>query len=223
MNNIKNHWVSEENKEQNWDNASVESKDNQWDTTQNIWNNTNKSEVIITSNNRKMYSEEVIDAYTWAYANDITTINSFEKATPNKVMIRWHMAKVVVNYMVNVLWKEMPKDIPAHCKWNDKEKDWGSKEMKSYWEKACALWIMWINTKKFQPKKTVSRAEFWTILSRILWWDKYNIDNPTKDKPYYINHLKSLKENWIMKQIDNPRRDELREWVWVMLRRTTKK
>ena len=223
VNNIKNHWVSEENKEQNWDNASVESKDNQWDTTQNIWNNTNKSEVIITSNNRKMYSEEVIDAYTWAYANDITTINSFEKATPNKVMIRWHMAKVVVNYMVNVLWKEMPKDIPAHCKWNDKEKDWGSKEMKSYWEKACALWIMWINTKKFQPKKTVSRAEFWTILSRILWWDKYNIDNPTKDKPYYINHLKSLKENWIMKQIDNPRRDELREWVWVMLRRTTKK
>jgi hypothetical protein len=38
--------------------------------------------------------------------------------------------------------------------------------------------------------------------------------------PYYELHLKALKDDSIMTQIDNPlTRKELREWVWVMLRR----
>ena len=75
---------------------------------------------------------------------------------------------------------------------------------------------------KFNPNDIVTRAEFGAVVSRILWWDKYNIDKPTDKNPFYKNHLKMLKSKWIMTQIDNPIwRQELREWIWVVFRRTT--
>jgi hypothetical protein len=33
----------------------------------------------------------------------------------------------------------MPTQIPTYCKWNDDGKQWESKEIKDYAEKACAL------------------------------------------------------------------------------------
>jgi hypothetical protein len=39
------------------------------------------------------------------------------------------------------------------------------------------------------PGKKVSRAEFGTVLSRMLWGDVYNDGNP-----YYAKHLQALKE-----------------------------
>jgi hypothetical protein len=168
-------------------------------------------------------NSEVMEAYLWAYINKITTINTFKKAKPDWVLIRWHLAKMVVNYVVNVLWREMPTQIPSHCKWNDDSSLRESKEIRDYAEKACTLWIMWIRMKenKFRPKDVVTRAEFGTVLSRILWWDKYDVKNATKSNPYYVKHLNALKENGIMAQIQHPTEvKELRKWVWVMLRRT---
>ena len=209
--NTNNNWISDA--EQNTDNQQPAENDFEWNKD---------SELVITDHNKEVYSSEVIDAYKWAYNNDITTINSLDKAKPNNAIIRGHMAKVVVNYAVNVLWKEAPEEIPEHCKWNDNTKDWESAEIKEYAEKACALWIMWINVNTFQPKNVVSRAEFGTILSRMLRWDKYDVAKASKEIPYYENHLKELKEKWIMTQIDNPlNRKELRKWVWVMLKRTS--
>ena len=131
------------------------------------------------------------------------------------------MAKLIVNYVTNVLWRETPLDTPTSCNWTDN--DWESSEIKFYAEKACALWVMWIKMEKFQPNKIVSRAEFGTLLSRILWWDKYDVENPTRYNLYYIKHLNELKKNGIMIQIENPlMRNELRKWIWVMLRRTQK-
>ena len=93
--------------------------------------------------------------------------------------------------------------------------DWESQEIKDYAVKACALWLMWLDMKKFQPKVWVSRAQFGTIMSRLLWWKKY-----AGGKPYYRNHLNALKTNGIMTQIGNPEgRTELRQWVWLMLKR----
>jgi hypothetical protein len=128
---------------------------------------------------------------------------------------------MVVNYAKNILWKEIPLDTPTNCNWEDNAKEWESSEIKFYAEKACALWMMWIKTKKFEPNKIVSRAEFGTILSRILWWDKYDVKNPNKNNPYYTKHLKALQENGFMNDISNPLwRKELRKWIWVMFRRT---
>jgi hypothetical protein len=81
---------------------------------------------------------------------------------------------------------------------------------------------MWIGTEnhRFDPNKDVTRAEFGTSISRLLWWNTYNQEwSPTST--YYDRHLNLLKDKWIITQIDNPeQRIELREWVWVMLRRS---
>jgi hypothetical protein len=50
------------------------------------------------------------------------------------------MAKMVVNYVQNVLGREVPTVIPPQCHWTDT--DWENEEIKSYAEKACALGIM---------------------------------------------------------------------------------
>ena len=177
--------------------------------------------AVVTDEDRAKYSDEIIKSYEWAYENEITTIGSFNRANPDWTITRWYMAKLIVNYVTNVLWRETPLDTPTSCNWTDN--DWESSEIKFYAEKACALWVMWIKMEKFQPNKIVSRAEFGTLLSRILWWNKYDVENPTRYNLYYIKHLNELKKNGIMIQIENPlMRNELRKWIWVMLRRTQK-
>lgn len=172
---------------------------------------TNKTPTILSDK----YNEEVINAYQWAYANDITSIEILENARPESELLRWQMAKILVNYAVNVLWKEVTS-IPSYCQRDDDE-DWPTEEMKHYWKLACALWIMWINVTSFEPMRQVSRAQFGTALSRLLWWDIYN----TSWETYYEKHLDALKDNGYVDKIDNPReRTEIRQRVWVMLERT---
>ena len=161
---------------------------------------------------------EVFDAYKWAHQHGITTMDTLELADPDGYVVRWHLAKMVVNFAVNVLWREVPA-IPSECHWNDKSSAWESKEIKMYAEQSCALWVMWIYMEEFLPNKIVDRWEFGTVLSRLLWWDKYNVTD-TNNMRYYEKHLRALKSEEIMTQIDNPlSRKELRKRVWVMLRR----
>ena len=160
--------------------------------------------------------KEVADVYEWAYENNITTMVSLNDSDPDGVVKRWHLAKMVVNYAINVLWQELPEKIPSYCRWNDNKKDWESEEIKDYAVKSCALWLMWLDMPKFLPNLEVTRAQFGTIMSRLLWWKKY-----AWWTPYYRKHLNALKENNIMTQIENPeKRIELRWWVWLMLRRS---
>jgi hypothetical protein len=136
-------------------------------------------------------------------------------ANPEWVVTRGHLAKMVVNYAINVLWQQLPEKVPSECRWNDWRWDWESDEIKDYAVKACSLWLMWLDMKKFSPKLRVTRAQFGTIMSRLLWWKKY-----AGWTPYYRKHLNALKENNIMTQIWNPEwRVELRQWVWLMLMR----
>jgi hypothetical protein len=122
--------------------------------------------------------------------------------------------------MVNVLWKPVPKEIPERCDFIDREKDRESEEIQKYAKMACALWVMGINMKSFNPNVIVTRDQFGTILSRVLWWREYNILD-TNNHPYYEEHLKALKKNWIMTQIENPTdRIEIRKWIWIMLKRS---
>ena len=114
---------------------------------------------------------------------------------------------------------KMPVDTPSKCKWWDKDSEWRSSEIKFYAEKACAFGLMWIRVKNFKPNKIVSRAEFWTVLSRLLWWDAYD-ELDTDNNLYYTKHLRALQESWFLKNIDNPlSRKELRKRVWVVLNR----
>ena len=72
--------------------------------------------------------------------------------------------------------------------------------------------IMWIWIDNFRPYENVTRSEFWTILSRLVFWVSDWI-------PYYQTHLNTLKSNWIMNNID-PSKIEKRGNVLLMLMRT---
>jgi hypothetical protein len=88
-----------------------------------------------------------------------------------------------------------------------------------YWvTKACQLWIMWVNmpNNKFYPNWWVTRAEFATALSRLLYW--------TKDwtEKYYSTHITKLRREWIITNTD-PALWELRGYVMLMLKRVAEK
>ena len=158
---------------------------------------------------------EILDAYQWAYEHNVTTMVTLRDAMPEGVVTRGHLAKMVVNYATNVLWQKLPEKVPSECRWKDWAKAWESDEIKDYAVKACSLWLMWLDMDKFQPGLRVTRAQFGTIMSRLLWWKKY-----AWGTPYYRKHLNALKASNIMTQIWNPEwRVELRQWVWLMLMR----
>jgi hypothetical protein len=79
---------------------------------------------------------------------------------------------------------------------------------------AYQLWIMWIGIEKFRPFDLVTRAEFGTALSRLLFgiadgeWDLW-----------YKPHLDKLMEEKIITN-NNPNLQELRGYVMIMLMRS---
>ena len=159
------------------------------------------------------YSYEIQQAYNWAYEHQITTMDSIWRANMNWNLTRAELAKMISNYMTEVLWKEI--DTTKKCNFNDVSEELDSKYY--YWiTHACQLWLMWQGIDKFRPNDWVTRAEFWTILSRALWWSQNEWWTT-----YYQNHLNALKAEWIMTNISYPMNKELRWYVMLMLMRST--
>lgn len=157
------------------------------------------------------YPSELQDAYERAYINGITTMNSIEKANMKWYITREEMAKMISNYAVNILWKT--PDTTKDCLFVDSNIN---PDLVKSVTKSCQLWLMgqWVSS--FRPKDSVTRAEFWTVLSRALWWNKNEWWST-----YYENHLKALKSEWIMSKIDTPSSKEVRGYVMLMLMRST--
>ena len=160
----------------------------------------------------KVYSQEFKDAYEFALKNSITTMDTIDEANMEWWLTRIAMAKMLSNYATNVLGKE-PADIIV-----PKFSDVSEKLNEEYWnavDLAYQLWIMWIWIDEFRPYDSVTRAEFATALSRMLygladWLDKY-----------YTTHMEKLKEEWIISNTD-PSLKELRWYVMIMLMRSAK-
>ncbi len=198
-----------------WDTAEVDTTEvTTWDTAEEIEAQT--VTLTISDVAKEKYSEEQISAYTWAFENGITTINDIEKARLNAGLTRAQLAKMMSQYMTNVLWKT-----PAEAEkveYVDVDESLG--DLADYIQTAYAYKIMWINAdgtpiKKFNPKGQVTRAEYATVFSRVLFGDKYN----KSEWKYYENHLKALKEAWILTN-DNPGIKEVRGWVMLMMYRS---
>ena len=66
----------------------------------------------------------------------------------------------------------------------------------------------------FMPGKFVTRAEFWTVFSRILRGDTYE----GTDENYYFNHLNALRDAKILTNI-NPDLIEVRSRVFLQIYR----
>ena len=159
------------------------------------------------------YFDEYPSAYTRAFKNWITTQTTIDKADMYWDITRIALSKMISNYAINVLNKK--PDTTKKCEFTDIS-DKLNKQYDSWVTKACQLWLMWQWITKFRPYDNVTRAEFGTILSRLLWWDEYNWWNP-----YYKKHLNQLNIRWIMTSIKNAENlMELRGNVMVMLKRS---
>ena len=72
---------------------------------------------------------------------------------------------------------------------------------------------------KFRPDDEVSRAEFVTALSRLLYsTSDWEYKNTSK---YYIPHMEKLMSKWIITK-DDPKMKEKRWYVMIMLMRSAK-
>jgi len=158
------------------------------------------------------YPQEFMDAYNFAYKYWITSKSSIQDAKMYSPLTRIQMAKMLSNYAINVLWKH-----PDISKWTIKFDDVSNKLNKEYDNAvnlAYQLGIMWqnIKSKRFRPYDEVTRAEFATALSRLLYWAK---DWKWKVK-YYEPHITKLYNEWIISK-NNPNIKEKRWYVMVML------
>ena len=190
---------------------------NGWNNDEDIefrWQVSDKCSVEGTNR-----SEEEKAAYLYACENDITTIRDIEKARLGDFLTRAEMAKMISVFATKELW--MKPNTSKDCSNFANSIASYNQEMKDYMVMSCQLELMWIHTvdykaiPDFMPSKRVSRAEFGTVLSRVLWWNKYEWTNSN----YYINHLNALKENNIITNI-NPHITEYRAWVFLMLYRS---
>lgn len=159
------------------------------------------------------YTSEEKSAYTWAFNNWITSMSTIDKADMKWEVSRIALAKMISNYAVKTLKKK--GDSSKKCVFTDVTSDL-DKQYDKWVTTACQLWLMWQWITKFRPYDKVTRAEFWTILSRLLYWNKFDWWNP-----YYIKHLVQLNSLWIMWSISNANmKNESRGNVMIMLKRS---
>ena len=75
----------------------------------------------------------------------------------------------------------------------------------------------------FNPNQYITRAQFGTMLSRLLYDGIYNVAL-SSNIPWYQNHLQALQKEVIMTQISNPiTRKEMRGWIILMMYRIAQK
>ena len=133
-------------------------------------------------------------------------------------LTRIQMAKMLSQYAINVLWEK--PDTTKNIKFRDvtEKKD---VEYDNWVTLAYQLGIMWQNMprNRFRPNDEVTRAEFVTALSRMLYqtsdWEY------EKTAKYYIPHMAKLYNEWIINDT-NPGTKERRWYVMIMLMRAVK-
>jgi len=193
-----------------WDTSTYDSyyDDYQWNTHTNSADPDNSTDIL-----QNGFSKELNDAYNFAHEYGITTQNSIYDANMYWWLTRIAMAKMLSEYAINVLWHTYNED--ENCYFSDIS--YTLSQSYNYWDcKAYALWIMWQNLRnnQFRPYDKVTRAEFATALSRLLY------NTPDWNDYYYSTHIKKLHENWIINDT-NPNLLEARWYIMLMLMRAT--
>jgi len=159
------------------------------------------------------WSQEYQDAYAYAFENSITTMTSIEAANLAGTTTRGAAAKMMSEFA-----KAMGQtpDTSASCTFSDLAPVAGT-DLATYAVEACQLGLMGINTNGiFNPMGVLSRAEFGTVLSRVLFGDVYNGGNP-----FYAAHLNALNQAGLMNDLSNPERSIMRGDAMLLLYRAS--
>ena len=215
-----NNWIADEEEKEEWWQYSwwggrkVVNTNTHTHGSANI--NSNEEEIKRTEKYDANYPLEFNEAYQFSYNNKVTTVEAIKDAKMYTPIRRIEMAKMLSYYAINVLW-EKPDDT-LYVSFRDV-----SDKMDAQYDNgvtlAYQLWIMWINmpNNKFRPNDYVTRWEFATALSRMVYW----IDDGRWRVKYYEPHMDKLYNEWIISDI-NPKMKELRWYVMLMLMRISK-
>lgn len=159
-------------------------------------------------------STEYQDAYAFAFANGITTMSSINGARLADTTTRAEFAKMASAYAENVL--ELTPNTSASCSFSDLAPVAGT-DLADYAVKACQLGLMGIGTNGiFNPMGVLSRAEAFTVISRMFYGDTYNGGNP-----YYAAHMNALQQAGLVNDLSNPTRPIIRGDVMLVLKRSS--
>ena len=201
--------------------------DSYYDGTCEWWDDSDEI-IDICKVNESNYSDEMKLAYLYAYSHWMTTMCPIDDADLYGYLRRDHLAKILTEYSLDVLDLE-PEAGKAWCNSFDDIAN-ESAEMKYYIKTSCELWLMWLESdwdtpkKSFDPTDYVTRAEFGTTLSRLIYGDEYNLESEAENTypwAWYWKHLAALKRDGIMNEIywDWPQHIELRWYVMLMIMR----
>ena len=81
------------------------------------------------------YPKDLLEAFTWAYQHQITTVCPIEKANLDGALLRRHMAKMISEFAIQIL--GMKPDLKKTCNFADINDQ--TKEMKGYIKLSCQL------------------------------------------------------------------------------------
>lgn len=162
-------------------------------------------------------NKELLDAYQFAIDNKY--LNDKFCTIIDEPLSRIRMAEIMSLFAVNVL-KEKQKIFDSKCK---KFKDINTLKntKKIFTQTSCELGLMGLRAdgihpkEIFEPHKFVSRAEFGTVLSRLLFKKQFA---PKQWQKRYESHLNILFKYNILTNI-NPNIKEKTPWVLLMLYR----
>lgn len=159
-------------------------------------------------------SAEYQDAYAYAFENGITTMGSIDAANLAGTTTRGQAAKMFSEFAMSM--GQTPDTSANTCNFNDLAPVAGT-DLETYAVTACQLGLMGINTNGiFNPNGVLSRAEFGTVLSRVLFGDTYNGGNP-----FYSAHLNALNQAGLMNDLSNPERAIMRGDAFLLLYRAS--
>ncbi len=161
--------------------------------------------------------DEISAAYDWAHDQKITTLSPQSEARLYDPITREELAKMIATYAMQFTNKSL-SNREACTSYIDLQD--ASFDLQDDIIMACKLWLMgitndWTPLQEFRPFDKVTRAEFGTILSRILRGSLYE----TSWEGWFTQHLQALYNANIMKKIETPSMEELRWWILLMLRR----
>ena len=165
------------------------------------------------------FTFEQNDAYLWACQHNITTMRTIQEARLDQPLTRAELAKIMSVYAMKEY--HLKPLITGAVNYKDVNADLG--DLADYIQLAYQLQIMGINAdgtpiQAFEPHKLVSRAEFATVLSRVIWGNKHNISGNDR----YSAHLQALKKYEIITSDVPANWWELRGRALLMLHRTVR-
>lgn len=177
-----------------------------------------KENIIVEE--KVSYSEEDMNGYQRAKEQWITTMNTIDEARLSEPLTRAELAKMVSVFSTNILWKEIVNEESGDFI----DVDSSLWDLEEFIQQAYKFQLMWTwsedNEWHFYPNAYVTRAEFATVLSRMIFGDKFN----QEWERWYAQHLYVLKKS---KLLDNKKPEDLEtksyvlqtlykiQWLWL--------